>query len=124
MLRNGLLFILVASTVTLSAAPVPQTPATQPPVAKEEAPLSNKDVVKLAKLGLGDEVVIAKVKQATSVTFDVTTDGLVQLKQAGVSGPIIAAMLEKTTPRVLPRADTQTTIARQTRSTSVRTYGW
>lgn len=67
--------------------------------AKQEAPLSNKDVIKLAKLGLGDDVVIAKIKQATVIDFDLTTDGLVQLKQSSVSGRIIAAMLEKTTPK-------------------------
>jgi hypothetical protein len=49
------------------------------------------------KLGLGDDIVIAKVKQAPNISFDVTTDGLISLKQSGVSAPVIAAMLEKTT---------------------------
>jgi hypothetical protein len=102
MLRNGLLIILVASAVAVSAAPLPQAPVPRPEAVKEEAPLANKDVIKLVKLGLGDEVVVAKIKQSSNVAFDVTTDGLVQLKQGGVSGTVITAMLEKTTPKSEP----------------------
>jgi len=93
------LIVLLASAITASAAPLTQASPAQAEAAKQEVPLSNKDVIKLAKLGLGDEVVIAKIKQATNVALDVTTDGLIQLKQAGVSGPIISAMLEKMTPK-------------------------
>ena len=71
--------------------------AAAPAPAKSEAAFSNKDVIKLAKLELGDDVVIGKIKQAADVAFDLTTDGLVQLKQAGVSSRVISAMLEKTT---------------------------
>ncbi|HEV7767273.1 MAG TPA: hypothetical protein VGQ76_19885 [Thermoanaerobaculia bacterium] len=98
------MFVLVWMAATVSAAPPPQASVAQPAVAAAEAPLSNKDVIKLAKLGLGDEVVIAKIKQAGNVAFDLTTDGLVQLKQNSVSGPIIAAMLERTTPKSVPGA--------------------
>lgn len=70
--------------------------------ARGEAPLSNADVIKLSKLQLGDEVIIAKVKQAATVAFDLSTDGLVQLKQGSVSGPVIAAMLDRTTPKQAP----------------------
>src|SRR4051794_34749222 len=70
---------------------------------KSEAAFSNKDVIKLVKLELGDDVVIGKIKQAAEVVFDLTTDGLVQLKQAGVSSRVISAMLEKTTPPAAPR---------------------
>lgn len=71
---------------------------------KSEALFSNNDVIKLVKLDLGDDVVIGKIKQATNVAFDLTTDGLVQLKQAGVSSRVISAMLEKTTPPAAPPA--------------------
>ena len=70
--------------------------------ANSEAVFSNKDVIKLVKLELGDDVVIGKIKQATEIAFDLTTDGLVQLKQAGVSSRVISAMLEKTTPPAAP----------------------
>jgi len=100
-MRSIALFtLLVMFTASLAAAP--QTAATTP--AQSEAAFSNKDVIKLMKLELGDDVVIAKIKQATDVAFDLTTDGLVQLKQAGVSSRVISAMLEKTTPPASPPA--------------------
>jgi hypothetical protein len=94
-------FVLLLVVLSLTAIPARSlsaggaAPATTP---AGETALSNKDVIKLVKLDLGDDVVIAKIKQADSVDFDVTTDGLIQLKQASVSGRVIAAMLEKTTP--------------------------
>lgn len=80
------------------AAAAPAAPA------RSEAGFSNKDVIKLVKLDLGDDVVIGKIKQAADVAFDLTTDGLVQLKQAGVSSRVISAMLEKTTLPAAPPA--------------------
>jgi hypothetical protein len=72
------------------------------PLAAAQAAFSNMDVVKLVKLELGDDVVIGKIKQASEVAFDLTTDGLVQLKQAGVSSRVISAMLERTTQPAAP----------------------
>ena len=81
---------------------LPLAAATSTAPAKSEAAFSNKDVIKLVKLELGDDVVIGKIKQAADVAFDLSTDGLVQLKQAGVSSRVITAMLEKTTPPAAP----------------------
>lgn len=91
--RYALILALSALSVGALGQPAPSTSS------KAETPLSNSDVIKLNKLGLGDDVVIAKVNQAANVTFDLSTDGLVQLKSAGVSGAIITAMLSRTTPR-------------------------
>ena len=77
-------------------APVPVTPSAQPPGATE-APLTNADVVKLCKLDLGDQVVIAKINQAKAVDFKLDTDSLVALKQDGVSKDVITAMLNRAT---------------------------
>jgi hypothetical protein len=79
------------------AAPAPQAQAatTQPAA---EAALTNADVVKLSTLGLGDEVVIAKINLAKAVDFKLDTDRLVALKEEGVSKDAIAAMLKRTTP--------------------------
>lgn len=89
-------FVLLVGLQLLFALPLAGTPA------KSEAAFSNADVIKLVKLELGDDVVIGKIKQASDVAFDLTTDGLVQLKQAGVSSHVISAMLEKTTPPAAP----------------------
>ena len=74
--------------------------AQQPTAA--EAPLTNADVVKLIGLGLGDNVVIAKVNQAASVNFDLSADGLTKLKSSRVSSDVIAAMLKRATPAAQP----------------------
>ncbi|MDQ5988232.1 MAG: hypothetical protein CSYNP_03990 [Syntrophus sp. SKADARSKE-3] len=64
-------------------------------VSAEEQPLTNQDIVKLTQLNMGDEVVIAKIKAAQSTKFDTSTDDLIKLKESGVSGPVIAAMLNR-----------------------------
>jgi hypothetical protein len=63
--------------------------------AAEEQPLSNADIIKLSKLSLGDEVIIAKIKTAKAVKFAIATDDLIKLKESGVSSPVIAAMLDR-----------------------------
>jgi hypothetical protein len=69
---------------------------TEPQLPKSATPaLANDDVVKLVAAGLDDEVVIAKVKNAASVRFDVTTDALVALKTQNVSKAVLAAMIER-----------------------------
>jgi hypothetical protein len=97
--KRSALLVVALFAFPLSALPLLQTAATQPAPPKQEAPLSNQDIIKLSKLQLGDDVVIAKIKQARSVGFDLTTDGLIQLKQAAVSGKVIEAMLERATPK-------------------------
>ncbi len=66
-------------------------------LAQETKPLTNDDVVKLSKAGLGDDVVIAKINQAPQVDFKLDTDSLIALNQQGVSKAVIEAMLRKAT---------------------------
>ena len=54
--------------------------------------LNNDSVLALLDAGLGDEVVIAKIKSSPS-SFDLSTDTIIALKQRGVSGPVLAAMI-------------------------------
>jgi hypothetical protein len=56
------------------------------------AALTNADIVKLTAAGLPDSVILAKIGQSRC-NFDLSTDGLVSLKQAGVRDPIIDAMM-------------------------------
>lgn len=60
--------------------------------------LTNDQVVGLANAGLGDEVVIAKIK-ASEPDFDLSSEQILSLKARGVSAPIIAAMLDRTTAK-------------------------
>lgn len=70
----------------------------------QEKPLDNSEVVKLTKLDLGDAVVIAKIKSAKEVRFDLATEDLVKLKNAGVSKEVIAAMLDRSATKTSPSA--------------------
>ena len=54
--------------------------------------LNNDSVFALLSAGLGDEVVIAKIKTSPS-SFDLTTERVIALKQKGISGPVLAAMI-------------------------------
>lgn len=66
-------------------------------VAAEKAQgLTNADVVKLSKADLGDDLIIAKIQQAQQVDFKLDTDDIIKLKQAGVTQPVISAMLKRT----------------------------
>ena len=62
---------------------------------EREQILTNDDVVNLAKAGLDDEIVIAKVKNAPAAQLDVSTDALIALKKGKVSSAVIAAMVER-----------------------------
>lgn len=96
-------FLGLAVSAVVWTAPLGASPQAAPAApARSGAAFSNKDVIRLVKLELGDDVVIAKIKQTADVAFDLTTDGLVQLKQAGVGSRVISAMLEKTTPPAVP----------------------
>jgi len=61
------------------------------PVAAET--LTNASVISLVRAGLGDEAVIAKIK-ASDGKYNLSTDDLIALKNAGVPGGVIAAMLD------------------------------
>jgi hypothetical protein len=57
--------------------------------------LTNADVLSLAKVGLGEELIAAKIKQAKAVAFDLSTDGLVALRKGGVTNTVIEAMMRR-----------------------------
>src|SRR6266478_1333319 len=62
--------------------------------AQVQKPLTNDDVIKLAQMGFGDEV-IQKAIQAHAPAFDISPEGLSALKKAGVSEKMIAAILDR-----------------------------
>jgi hypothetical protein len=59
--------------------------------------MNNDAVVKMVKAGLSDDVIITTIN-ASPGTYDTTANGLIALKQAGVSDKVIAAIVAKTTP--------------------------
>lgn len=59
--------------------------------------LTNAAIVDLAKAGLGDDLIIAKI-EASQNSFDLSSSALVSLKSQKVSNDIIKAMLAKNSP--------------------------
>jgi len=56
------------------------------------APLTNQDVVRMVAAGLAEDVIVTAIRQAPSRSFDLTPSGLIDLKLAHVSDPIVRAM--------------------------------
>ena len=55
--------------------------------------LTNASVISLAAAGLGDAIIVQKIK--TSPTrFDTSTEKLIALRKAGVSEKVMAAILD------------------------------
>lgn len=59
----------------------------------QEGDIDNARVIEMCKMGLDDDIVIAKIKTGHT-KFALGDADLVALKQAGVSGKVVAAMLE------------------------------
>lgn len=64
------------------------------PLAALAAPMTNADVIKLVRSGLGEDTVIQAIN-AGEPAFDTSADGLVNLKQFGVTDRVIQLMISK-----------------------------
>jgi hypothetical protein len=63
--------------------------------------LNNDSVLALIAAELGDEVVIAKIANS-SANYDLSTSSVIALKQKGVSGPVLAAMINASSVKSAP----------------------
>jgi len=86
-------------TTTPSAAQQTSAPKAAAPKAatqagaKPAAPgMTNRDVIQLVQAKISDDVIITKIRQSKT-RFDTSTQGLVALKQAGVSDQLISVMV-------------------------------
>jgi len=64
---------------------------------------TNRDVIEMAKMGLSDDVIIAKIRAASaaesgSINLDTSVDGLKALKEANVSDSVIRVMINPGPP--------------------------
>jgi hypothetical protein len=100
-------FALSVALAAVAAALNAQTAAPAAPAAKKSsapakaatapAAMTNQDVIRLVKAKLADDAIIAKIKQSKT-KFDTSVDGLIALKQAGVSDNLIAVMMNPPAP--------------------------
>jgi len=71
-------------------------------LAAEDSEITNARVIEMTKIGLGEDIIIARIKTG-SCQFALSDNDLAQLKRANVSDKVVAAMLESsvlTRPRV------------------------
>lgn len=90
-----------ASLGLRQSAPTPAPPTTPAASARPAAPspggapMTNTDVIDLRKAGLDDDNLIAAIRDAGAVTFDLSPAGLKALLTAKVSNRVITAMRER-----------------------------
>ena len=101
-----LVLAMWACAAVATAQPVPATPPAPrtPSTSTRPAAMTNADVIKLVRAGLNDSLIAVGIRQAKATKFDITADGLVALKTAGVSDFVIAVMLDPTAPPAPPPA--------------------
>lgn len=64
-----------------------------------EEVLKNQDIVKMISGGLSEDIIVAKIREAAQVDFQLSIDDLVALHKAGVSDRVVGAMLARGKPR-------------------------
>lgn len=90
--------------VTAQRAQLPK-PSEKPPNKSEQPKveiLTNDSVIQMLKAGIDEETIVLKI-QKTERSFDLSTSGLVSLKQAGVSKALLQYMMDPTKPFELPK---------------------
>ena len=80
-----LLFLLIALGISISAQ---QTSSNAVEI------LTNNDVVLMSQASLAETLIVEKIRESKGA-FDVSVEGLVNLKKSGVQDEIIRAMMEK-----------------------------
>ena len=90
--ENDYLFVVLFTLLTTVAqsqtkAKTTTKPATKSATTAKSDAFTNKSVIDLHK-GLGDEIILAKIAQS-KCAFDLSTDGLIDLKSKGVSADVI-----------------------------------
>lgn len=94
------------SALAQAPAPVIERSVPSPTAKGAGGPLTNDQVIQLAKAGLDEDNLIATIKQAPAVQFNFSVDAQVQLVENGVKGKVLSAMRERAQPRPARRPRT------------------
>jgi len=70
-------------------------------VSAQDETMTNDEVISLTKAGLASSIIIGKIR-TSKTNFDMSTDALIKLKQAGVGDDVVAAMLEAKSGKSTP----------------------
>ena len=95
MKRMSVLFNLVLVFVLFSVPVQAQTakPASKPAVKAPARVSANDELIKLAKAGMSEEIILAVVTKTDKSAYNTSADALVALKEAGISDKVISAIL-------------------------------
>jgi hypothetical protein len=88
----------IAEVLTVQPPDNSETPPPSESVDPGKGVLQNEDILKMAKAGLDDSIIIAKIK-SSKCQFDTAPDTLIELKQSGVSSTVLRAMTEAPNPQ-------------------------
>jgi len=77
--------------------------------------LTNDAVVSMVKGGFGDAIILDKIKTSQG-QFDLSTPGLVRLKESGVSDAVIKGMMEASAPPPAPVEKSAQAVAQETQA--------
>ena len=83
------------STQVAQTAPAPQALAPIPPQTMARSVMTNDNILRMVKSGLGDALIISVIKSEPG-EYSTSPNELVNLKEAGVSESILGAMVVKT----------------------------
>lgn len=109
-----LIFVVVFVLVTTITGTQAKSQASKKAVPEVTVPAAaasaNEEVIKLAKAGMTDEIILAVVAKTDRAKYDTSVDALLKFKEAGVSQRVIAAILgistapvsDQSTPAVGP----------------------
>jgi hypothetical protein len=84
--------LIVGQGYPLAYAQQPAPPPVQQPA---QTGLNNDAVIKMVKAGLQDDVIVSTIGSSQGA-YDISADGMIALKSAGVSDKVISAIVNKT----------------------------
>lgn len=91
---SNLVLVFVFVVFSTASAQTAKPAIGQKPVAKASTPATpNDELIKLAKAGLSEDILLAVVAKADKSKYDTSADGLLKLKAGGVSDKVIASIL-------------------------------
>jgi hypothetical protein len=111
---KGKPFLAVLGLALVLAAVVSIAPADAQDLSKRK--LTNQDVLDMASLGLGDDVILEKIRTAPETDFVTDLESLKALKAAHVSDPVIRLMIN---PKAAEAPSTPTAAAAATANPDV-----
>ena len=108
--------VALVSPILAQSSPAAQIKPATPPTRSAQpiaAGMTNQDVVKMVAAGLAEDVIISAVRQAPKRNFNLTSGGLISLKQANVSDAVIRVMQGQSIEAPKPSEELRPAVAPQ-----------